>query len=220
MSTILDFVHSATASHSEECLPSGLSADMQATLRRIEQREVEILFPLTNAVRIEEVRHFAEAGEIEYRQLVEQWHTAFQDVGILPSAPAESEGEAPLDGQWIRLPDDTDNERWQGALESEAAFVAWIEAHGASTSDDEEKQQSLPLQDIFGPFMRFQMAKRAILLAVASPLGVNPQTVSALAEFADDCMTEVEDAFLANADYGEDDGERVSLEDLRANLGL
>ena len=33
-------------------------------------------------------------------------------------------------------------------------------------------------------------------------------------------MTEVEDMFLAEADYGGDDGQTVSLADVRANLGL
>ena len=45
-------------------------------------------------------------------------------------------------------------------------------------------------------------------------------TLTVLTEFADKCMTEVEDIFLGQADPDDDDGEGVPLAEVRANLGL
>ena len=221
MTTISEFVHIATVPHPDEQLPEGISKSVQAELRRIEDREVEILFPLTNASTLAKAGELAAANESEYRQLVERWIATLQEATVDPTESAGVDRELTSDTQAVHLAVPEDNERWQGALQSEAGYVAWLRRQvSEGNSEVEHAQPNQLFEETVGPFLRFLMAKRALLLGMASPLGLSPETVSSLAELADNCMIEVEDLFMAEADYGEDDGQRVSLEEVKANLGL
>ena len=221
MTTILEFVHSAATPHTSESLPAGLADHVQAALHSIEEREVEILFPLTIASTLVEAEKLALAGETEYRRLVEEWIAVRQEAGILPAVSTGTDIGSASDAQWTQLPDTMDNDRWQGALQSEAAYVAWMKRQVAvSVRDAEQEQEGLPFGEAVGPFLRFQMTKWALLLALASPLSLPPQNISALSQLADKCMTEVEDIFLGQAETDDDDGEVVPLAEVRANLGL
>lgn len=220
MTTISNFVHIATVPHLDEHLTGGISKRAQEVLRRIEEREVEILFPLTNASTLAEAEELATASETEYRRLVERWISTLQEAGVEPVESADVDIGVAYDIQGTHLNDSEDNERWQGALQSEAAYVAWLRRQVAEGNGEAKQEpQNWLFEETVGPFLRFQMAKRALLVGMASPIGLSPQTVSSLAEFADNCMTEVEDVFLGTAEYNTND-ETVSFEEIRAELGL
>ena len=94
---------------------------------------------------------------------------------------------------------------FRDVLDSEEGYVAWIERQLIEEQTDDERQKNDVLaKETRGPFLRYLLVKRALVSALASVPGPSPQTISVLTALADKCMTEVEDVFLAEADYGED----------------
>ena len=221
MTTIFDHRPEIATAVADGSLGLGLPDSALASLRRINDKVEALTTPLTQVTSCSEAEALATASESEYRRLGEEWVGTLRNLDVSPADYAVAERENGPLVQRIALPDKGENEDWQGVLDSEEGYVAWAERQLIEEQNDAERQRNEILAEkTRGPFLRYLLVKRALVSAMASEPGPTSQTISALAEYADMCMTEVEDVFLASADYGEDDGERVSLEDVRANLGL
>ena len=221
MTTIWDYRPEVAAAVADGSLGIGLPDAALASLRRISDEIEALAVPLSRVSSLSEAEALATAGETEYRRLSEQWVATLQDLDVSPSEYAEAEKAKVPSVQRVVLPRDRDNEQWQGVLDSEEGYVAWIERQLIEEQTDDERQKNDVLaKETKGPFLRYLLVKRALVSALASVPGPSPQTISVLAALADNCMTEVEDVFLAEADYGEDDGQTVSLADVRADLGI
>ena len=156
-------------------------------------------------------------AESEFSQLLFHVAESLRSAGASPQA-TEITGRELEQGEPLLSDADT---RWNGILQSEAACSAWFTRQTLKILDKEESQKIDRLTQLTQrPLSCFVMAKCALIAALTSQDGASPQTISALTELADNCMIEVEDLFMAEADYGEDDGQRISLEEFRANLGL
>ena len=221
MATILDYRPEVATAISEGKLEVSLSEDARATLGRINDRIVALVTPLTCVVSLSDAQMLVATKIDEYLRLAKQWTDILLDAGV--SVAEFEEGNV---GHFAHLPNDDDNERWQGALQSAAAYLDW--AHrvnkrldsGEEIVEEELRKVDWVMTEVYSPLARFEMAKHAIKRVLAKSSGSSSSALSALAQLADNCMTEVEDVFLAQADYGEDDGQRVSFEEFRANLAL
>ena len=221
MTTIVDYRPEVAAAVADGSLDIGLPDAALASLRRINDEIEALAAPLSRVSSLSEAEALATSGETEYRRLGEQWVATLHDLDVSPTEYAEAEKGKVPSVQRVVLPDDRDDEHWQGVLDSEEGYVAWIERQLIEEQTDDERQKNDVLaKETRGPFLRYLLVKRALVSALASVPGPSPQTISVLTALADKCMTEVEDVFLAQADYGEDDGQRVSLEEFRANLAL
>ena len=217
MTTILDFRPEMAEALANGSLASGLSEKVRALLKRDTQRIVEIIVPLTFAESLTQAEAYATATEAEFTHTLLRVTESLRKVGASPHATEltdkELEHGEPLLGNA--------DARWIGILQSESACSIWFARQALKILDEEESQKIARLTEATRrPQSRFVMAKCALIAALTSADGASPETVSALTQLADDCMSEVEDVFLAQADYSEDDGETVSLAEVRAKLGL
>ncbi len=221
MTTIWDFQPEVTAALTEGSFWSGLSADARAALWRTDEQTQALVAPLTRVESLADAEAFVGTAEAKYRSLAEQWAKVLRDSGVSATQFADDYRERNSALRDWQLPSTDDNERWQGVLDSEGAYVAWLERQQslAPSSDARLKGNQLAAKTT-EPLVCFLMVKRALVLAMESDSGSSSITLTVLTEFADKCMTEVEDIFLGQKDLDDDDGEVVSLAEVRANLGL
>ncbi|MCY4623482.1 MAG: hypothetical protein OXC99_00515 [Chloroflexi bacterium] len=222
MTTILDYRPEIAAAVADGSLDVGLSADALTSLRQIHERMVALVAPLTRVKSLSEAEALATNNESEYLRLAEEWSRLVGASGF--SQPKTQEVNAALYD--IRLPNVDDQDQWLSTLQSVKAFLEWARKLDRRLDSNEliSQDELLKFDRLFSslhrPWGRYVMADMAISLVVAKPSDSSPNAIPLLARLADQCITEVEDLFLAEADYGDDDGEHVSLEDVRANLGL
>ena len=221
MTTIWDLQPEAVAALKEGSLWSGLSADARAALVRIYDRTTALVTPLTRVESLEGAETLAASAEAEYQSLIEQWRQTLRASGITPAQFAAEQRKKSLLSQYFIIFSKYDRERWQGVLTSEAGYVAWIDRSLAvEPADDEGEEFNRLAEATTGPFSRYLLAKHAVVTLFAMTPTPLPQTLSVLTELADRCMTEVEDAFLAQAERDDDEGGVVPLAEVRADLGL
>lgn len=221
MTTILDHRPETATAVVDGSLGLGLPESALASLRRINDEVEALNAPLVQVTSSSEAEALATASEAAYRRLGEEWVATLQEMGISPADYAVAEKENGPLVQRVALPNESENEEWQSVLDSEEGYVAWVERQLIEAQSDDERQRNEKLaEETKGPFLRYLLVKRALVSALASASGTSPQTVSALAGYADKCMTEVEDIFLAHADGDGEDGEVVPLAEVRADLGL
>ena len=221
MTTIFDHRPEIATAVVDGSLGLGLPDAALDSLRRINDEIEALIAPLTQVTSLAEAAKLSEASEDAYRRLGEEWVTTLQKLDVAPADYAVAEKKHGPVVQRFALPDDGENEKWQGVLDSEEGYVSWVERQLIEGLSDATRQKDEKMaKETRGPFLRYLLAKRALVATLAADPGSFPQTISALAEYADMCMTEVEDVFLAHADYGDDDGETVSYEEVRARLGL
>ena len=217
MTTILDYRPELAAAVADGSLDVGLSKGARAVLKRDMERIVEIVVPLMSVESLPDAEAHTSAAEAEFSSLLMRVAEALPKAGLSSHAADLTQKELERGEPLLHSVD----ERWEGILQSEAACADWFTRQTLKILDDDASQKVAHLtEQTRRPQSRFVMAKCALIAALTSKGGASPQTVSALTELADKCMTEVEDVFLAQADYGEDDGQRVSLEEFRANLAL
>lgn len=220
MTTIWDFQPEVSAALVEGSFWSGLSADARAALWRIDEQTKAIVAPLTHIELLADAEAFVSSAEDEYRHLSEQWAKVLRDSGVSSSQLAEDYRVRSFALRDWQLPTVEDNERWQGVLDSEGVLVEWLERQQSLAPGSEARQMGNRLAGTtVAPLLRFLLVQRAIVLALASDSGSSHRTISVLTDLADKCMTEIEDVFLGAAEY-DDDGETVSLAEVRADLGL
>ena len=221
MTTIWDFQPEVAATLVEGSFWSGLPADARVALWKADERTKTLVAPLTRVESLADAEAFVSSAEAEYRGLAEQWAKVLRESGVSATQLADDYRDRNSALRDWQLPSTNDNERWQGVLDSEGAYVAWLERQQslAPSSDARLKGNQLAAKTT-EPLLRFLMVKRALVLAMESDSGSSPMTLTVLTEFADKCMTEVEDIFLGQADPDDDDGEGVPLAEVRAKLGL
>ena len=222
MTTISDYRPEVAAAIADGSLDVGLSDDTRAELQRIHERMVALVTPMTRVVSASEAQTLAASGEAEYLRLAEVWSEVLMHSGF--TLPQTDDVDAAL--YEVHLPDAHYEEQWQGTLQSARAYLEWAMRldRRLDSNEDTTKDELLRLDGLFsalhGPWGRYVMADLAIRLVLAEAPGSSPTAIPALTELADNCMTEVEDVFLAEEDYSKDDGQTVSLANIRANLGL
>lgn len=217
MTTVLDYRPEVAAAVADGSLHVGLSEDDLASLQRDLKRIAEILVPLTWAASLADAEKLTAANEAEFSLLVGKIAESLRSAGASAQADELTRKEIGLGEPLLCRAD----ERWQGILQSEAAYTDWFARQAAIAPADDTPHEIARLdEETRRPYSRFIMAKSALNVALTSADDASPAIVSALTELADNCMTEVEDVFLAHADYGDDDGGTVSYEEVRARLGL
>ena len=218
MTTILDYRPEVAAAIADGSLAGDIPHDARIVVARIRERVEALVAPLTRVESLADAQALAATGEVEYLHLMEEYDKAISGSSVLQFEVADGPGV----GADLRLPNADDDERWQGALQSGEGYFDWLGRQLRNgQSDDERRQSNEIIKETLGPIGRFLLAKLALVTAFATAPPPSPATVSSLAQLADECMTEVEDVFLAHADYREDDAvEPVPYEEVRANLGL
>ncbi len=220
MTTILDYRPEVAAAVADGSLDLGLSEDTRAELRRIDQRFMLLVAPLTHVDSLTEAEALGTKVEGEYFQLVELWAQTLRKSGIDPAKFGLMAYGRSIAAHRMLVENESDPQRWQGILDSEAAFMDWIARHLASNPTTPQFQRNDQLVgEATLPYVRYSLAKHTISAAFAKTSTPSPQTVSVLIDLADLYMTQIEDIFLATAEYV-DDGERISLAEVRADLGL
>ena len=127
MTTIWDFQPEVTAALTEGSFWSGLSADARAALWKADERTKTLVAPLARVESLADAEAFVSSVEAEYRGLAEQWAKALRDSGVSATQLADDYRERNSALRDWQLPSTNDNERWQGVLDSEGAYVAWLE---------------------------------------------------------------------------------------------
>ena len=222
MTTILDYRPEVAEALADGSLVVGLSQDTLDSLQRINEAIEALVAPLTRVESLSEAEALAANSESEYLRLAEEWSALLVDSDF--SMPDASEVDSTLYD--LHLPNVDDQEQWLGTLQSAHAYLEWAkELDRRLDSTEKISQQELLRLDAFfsvlhGPWGRYVMTRLAMRLVLANSPSSSPHAIPFLTRLADLCMTEVEDMFLAEADYGEDDGQTVLLADVRADLGL
>ena len=221
MTTIWDFQPEVTATLTEGSFWSGLSADARAALWRTDEQTQALVAPLTRVESLAEAEALVSSTEVGYRRLAEQWAKVLRDSDVSATQLADDYRERNSALRDWQLPSIDDNERWQGVLDSEGAYVAWLtRQQGLAPSSDARLRGNQVAEETNEPLLRFLLVKRALVLAMASVPGPSPKTISALTTLVDQYMTQIEDIFLGRAGRDDDDGEVVPLAEVRADLGL
>ena len=217
MTTIFDFRPEVAEALANGSLDVGLAEKVRALLRRDVDRIVELIVPLTWVESLTEAEAHTDTVVVEFSRLLMRVAEKLPRTDVSPRAADLTQMELERGEPLLHSAD----ERWKGILQSEAACADWFARQALKVLDGDASRKIAQLNEqTRRPQSRFVMAKCALIAALTSADGASPETVSALTQLADDCMSEVEDVFLAQADYSEDDGETVSLAEVRAKLGL
>ena len=221
MTTILDFRPEVAAAVADGSLDVGLSDAAVAALRGIYERNLLLIEPITHVNTLEQAESLVVKAIAQYVGLIEEWGQTLREHGVDPVQFGLTHYDKSQLDKGLSALSKSDRELWEPVLQSEAEFLAWNSRHLAQPRDSDEFQRNDELVgEALGSFLAYLMAKNGLIIVLNEPDKSSPQTVAVLTQLADNCMTEVEDVFLAHADYGEDDGQRVSLDEVRANLGL
>ena len=220
MTTIWDYRPEVAAAVADGSLGIGLSEDALASIRHNQEQALVLLTPLTQVESLAKAEALCAKVEGEYFQLIELWAQTLRESGIDPAKFGLMAYGRTIATERMLVENESDPQRWQGILDSEVAFMDWIARHLASDRTTPQFQRNDELAgEATLPYVRYSLAKHAIAVAFAITPTPSTQTVSVLIDLADLYMTQIEDIFLAAAEY-DDDGERISLAEVRADLGL
>ncbi len=221
MATIWEIQPEVTATVVEGSFWNGLTVDARAALWRVDERTKELVEPLTRVESLVDGEEFVSSAIPEYRSLAGQWTRLLQDSGVTATQLANDYQERNAILYSWQLPTADDKACWQSTLDSEAAYVAWLERlQGLAPRSDLRIRGNQLAAEATMPLLQFLIVKRAIVLAMSLDPGPSPKTVSTLINLADNCMSEIEDIFLGQARGSDDDDEVVSLAEVRAKIDL
>ena len=179
MTTILDYRPEVAAAVADGSLDVGLPAAALASLRRINDKIEALTTPLSRVSSLSEAEALATEGETEYRRLGEQWVATLHDLGVSPSKYAEAERERVSSVQRLVLPDSEDNEQWQGVLDSEEGYVAWIKRQIAEEQTDDERQKNEILaNETTGSFLALSLGEACLSVGIGFSLPAHPCRLS------------------------------------------
>ena len=216
--TLLAYRPVLTTSLVEDSDSSDPSQGPPDELSRIEQEMRALVLPLTQVQSLSAVEVQAASLAPAYVDLAMQWvQTWLQDHPSVPDVNTRS----PIFDDIRRsdmIPEDT-KETLYGALESSMAYFGWIGQNYTTLVIEERQHATEVLEQVGYDIACAEAALLAIGLTIKRMPGSDPQAIPALAELVDRCWTEVEDALMSLAEYGDDD-ETVPLSEVKAELGL
>ena len=99
------------------------------------------------------------------------------------------------------------------------AYFEWIGRNYMNLLVEEKQRATEVLEQVGHDIAGAEAARLAIGLTIKGMPGSNRQAIPVLAELVDRCWTEVEDALMSLAEYG-DEGSTVPLGEVKADLGL
>ena len=197
---------------------SGLPQSARDEYKRIHEQTIDLVTPLA------QVQSFAEALRLASLATPDYIALATRRVGLLSDDEA-LRGGTEVVGPLIdsvresSLMPDAVKEQWYGALESFAAYINWFWRNYPAVNGDREHAVTAMVQHTQDDVARAGMTFDALVLILNSKLGSTPEAIPILAELADRCWAEIEDAFLRLAEH-DDEGGTVPLSEVKEQLGL
>lgn len=199
--------------------PAGLAESKRTELSQIEQQMHALVAPLTKVHSMPMAEEQALLVAPGYLYLVMEWgRTWLRSHGSLP----EADNRSPLleDLRSSDMVSEDVRQKLFGALESSMGYFGWIHRRYENLTADEKRRVNEVLEQVGLNVAAAEAALLAIGMTIKKMPGSTPQAIPVLAEFVDRCWTEVEDAFMSLAGYGDDEGGTVPLSEVRAELGL
>ena len=217
--TTLAYTPKLAAALADGSLSAGLSDAKLDTLKRIHEQITALIVPLTSVQSLPVAEELAASLAPEYAKLVVHWS---QTLPVADALKLNTDEESPLIGRVGEsgLLSNAAKEQLHGALESSKAYFDWfsrVSLH--SVAKEQEDAIAAIVVEVRDRVAQAEMAFIAVGLILEGTPGSTPQAIPILAELADRCWTEVEDVFLGLTEY-DNGGEIVSLDDVKAELGL
>lgn len=197
---------------------TGSPENTRIELNEIEQQMHALVAPLTQVYSLPAAEEQAVLVAPGYIYLVMQWgQTWLRSHGSLP----EADNRSPLFddiGRSDMVSEDI-KEKLYGALESSMGYFGWIRQSYENLAPDEKRRVTEVLEQVGLDVAAAEAALLAIGMTIKRMPGSTLQAIPVLAEFVDRCWTEVEDALMSLAEYG-DEGGTIPLSEVKAELGL
>lgn len=218
--TLLAYRPELAIALADESAPSGLSQSVRDELKHIRQQIVALVVPLGGVRSLSTAERLVSLATPAYAKLSKQVTEVLSRSG---GAKPATQALRPLNdsiGESILVPEDV-KEQLQGVLESVGAYMDWFRRNFAEATDESKQRALMPLvEQVHDHLTRTEVAFIAISLVLDETPGSAPEAIPILAEFVDRCWTEVEDAFMSLAEYGDDEGGATPLSEVKAELGL
>lgn len=197
---------------------SGLTEDARRELGRISEQINALIMPLTRVRSLPEAERLAASAVSDHIELATQGTQILSDAGELRTGSGvvtslfDSTHESPWLGEEVK-------EQLHGTLESLAAYVDWFWSNNATADKNRQRTAAGIVKQVQYPIAQAVMALSALALLLTGKADALPEVIPVLADLADHCMTEVEDAFLGLVEHG-DSEDAVPLSEVKAKLGL